>query len=116
MASHDMAEVQSLCDRIAIIKKGEIVFIGTPSDLTLDLSTDKVILIKTDKNLDTQSLKASTFIRNDGDYTVFSSNSIRDGVMELMETAKKDDITILDIKIQQATLEQRFLDISMEEK
>jgi ABC-2 type transport system ATP-binding protein len=34
MASHDMAEVESLCDRIVILKDGEIAFNGTASDLT----------------------------------------------------------------------------------
>lgn len=30
MASHDMAEIENLCDRIAILKDGEIAFIGAP--------------------------------------------------------------------------------------
>lgn len=112
MASHDMAEVQSLCDRIAIIKNGEIVYIGTPSDLTVDVSTDNVILIKADKAFATDSIAGCTYMRQDGDYSVFSTDSIRDGLLALLETAKKDDVTILDVKIDQATLEQRFLAIS----
>ncbi len=34
LASHDMAEVESLCDRLAILKSGNIVFYGSPSELT----------------------------------------------------------------------------------
>jgi len=34
LASHDMAEVESLCDRLAILKSGNIVFCGSPSELT----------------------------------------------------------------------------------
>lgn len=34
MSSHDMAEVESLCDRIAILKDGHIAFIGNPEELT----------------------------------------------------------------------------------
>ena len=34
LASHDMAEVETLCDRIAILNSGKIVFCGTPSELT----------------------------------------------------------------------------------
>ena len=33
LASHDMAEVETLCDRIAILNSGKIVFCGTPSEL-----------------------------------------------------------------------------------
>ena len=29
LASHDMAEVETLCDRIAILNSGNIVFCGT---------------------------------------------------------------------------------------
>ena len=34
MASHDMAEVEELCDRIAILRDGGIAFIGTAVELT----------------------------------------------------------------------------------
>ena len=34
LASHDMAEVETLCDRIAILNSGNIVFCGTASELT----------------------------------------------------------------------------------
>ena len=34
LASHDMAEVEALCDRIAILNDGKIVFCGTASKLT----------------------------------------------------------------------------------
>ena len=34
LASHDMAEVETLCDRIAILNNGNIVFCGTASELT----------------------------------------------------------------------------------
>ncbi|MFQ9679724.1 MAG: hypothetical protein ACLRZH_06130 [Ruthenibacterium lactatiformans] len=29
LASHDMAEVESLCSRIGILNRGELVFLGT---------------------------------------------------------------------------------------
>ena len=34
LASHDMAEVESLCDRLAILKNGKIAFCGTAAELT----------------------------------------------------------------------------------
>ena len=34
LASHDMTEVETLCDRIAILNNGNIVFCGTASELT----------------------------------------------------------------------------------
>ena len=48
LASHDMAEVETLCDRIAILNEGLIVFCGTPAgDRTLktDNITDTLLSI-----------------------------------------------------------------------
>ena len=35
IASHDMNEVESLCQRIGILKQGKMVFLGTLEDFTL---------------------------------------------------------------------------------
>lgn len=32
LASHDMAEVESLCDRLAILVQGTLAFLGTPQN------------------------------------------------------------------------------------
>ena len=34
ISSHDMAEVEALCDRLAILKNGNIAFLGTVNELT----------------------------------------------------------------------------------
>lgn len=34
LASHDMAEVENLCDRIAVLREGEIAFVGTVDEFT----------------------------------------------------------------------------------
>ena len=34
LASHDMAEVEDLCDRIAVLKDGKIAFVGTVDEFT----------------------------------------------------------------------------------
>lgn len=47
LASHDMAEVETLCDRIAILNSGKIVFCGTPSELTDRLGRKYFIHLKT---------------------------------------------------------------------
>lgn len=33
LSSHNMFEVESLCDRVAMINKGEIIMQGTPAEL-----------------------------------------------------------------------------------
>lgn len=46
LTTHYMAEADELCDRIAIIKKGHLVALDTPSSLKKQISEDSVIDIK----------------------------------------------------------------------
>lgn len=52
LASHDMAEVEALCDRVAILVDGSIRKIGTPSEIVLEVKRETVICVKVDKYLE----------------------------------------------------------------
>ncbi|MEY8414539.1 ABC transporter ATP-binding protein [Lachnospiraceae bacterium 62-26] len=47
LASHDMAEVENLCDRIVILNNGNIAFCGTATELTDKIGEKYFIHIKT---------------------------------------------------------------------
>lgn len=106
MASHDMSEVESLCDRIAILKDGEIAFTGTPAELTSVMTEECRIHIKTERPLQNGKYEQG--------YWVFTSTNIGDTLHELLEQCKQTKNTVLDVKIQRATLEQRFMEIARE--
>ena len=106
MASHDMAEVESLCDRIAILKDGKIAFIGTAAELTNDLGKQCKILIKTKSPLQTTNFEQG--------YSVFTTENIGDTLLELLQICKETKNTVLDVKIKRATLEHKFMDIARE--
>jgi len=44
LASHNMAEVEAICDRVAIIDKGKIIAAGTPEDLTRSLGAPALVM------------------------------------------------------------------------
>ncbi|MBK5244179.1 MAG: ABC transporter ATP-binding protein [Eubacteriaceae bacterium] len=106
MASHDMAEVESLCDRIAILNKGKIAFTGTINELTNEMGEQCLIHIKTERPLQTADCEQ--------DYAVFTTQNIGDTLLELLEICKETQNTVIDIKIERATLEKRFMDIAKE--
>lgn len=95
LASHDMAEVESLCDRMAILNEGNIVFLGTVAELTAQIGKSYKLHIKTDQ----------------GDES-FEADSIGDTMLTLLQDYKQRDIEILDIKIDRGTLEQYFIDVT----
>ena len=95
LASHDMAEVESLCDRIAILNDGDIVFWGTVAELTSKINKQYTLYINTDQGEES-----------------FESDNIGDTMLILLEDFKRRGISVLDIKIGRATLEQHFINIT----
>jgi len=114
MASHDMAEVEELCDRIAILKDGEIAFIGTANELTEHMQGIHRILIRFSAPLEVDQLVYSIYKNEERGYCIFETDSLEDCLLELASAVKKQSILIRDIKIENTTLEQRFIDIARE--
>lgn len=95
LASHDMAEVESLCDRIAILNSGRIAFLGTVAELTAKMRRRFTIAIQTEYGEES-----------------YESDNIADTLLTLLEDCKRKGIAVLDIKIDRGTLEQHFIDIA----
>ncbi len=112
MASHDMAEVESLCDRIAILKDGKIAFCGTASELTLEIGKQSRIYIKTSSPLKLHKLDESCYAGEERGYLLIDTKDIGNSLFELLTIAKQQQISVLDVKIERETLEQRFMDIA----
>lgn len=98
LASHDMAEVENLCDRIAILNNGKIVFCGTASELTDKVGRKYFIHVRTQQ----------------GDST-FEADNIEDTLISLLGELKQEKIHVLDIKVDRGTLEQHFIEMARRE-
>ena len=98
MASHDMAEVETLCDRIAILNSGNIVFCGTASELTEKVGRKYFIHIKTQQ----------------GDSS-FETDNIEDTLLSILNELKTEKNHVLDIKVDRGTLEQHFIEMARRE-
>ena len=95
LASHDMAEVESLCDRIAILNNGTVFFLGSVAELSARLGKRYTIHIKTAQGEES-----------------FASNNIAETMLALLEDFRLRNIEVLDIKIDQGSLEQHFMNIA----
>lgn len=98
MASHDMSEVEELCDKIAILKDGYIAFCGTPSEIINQLGNERIIHIQSEKGMET-----------------ITTNDICETLLLRLNDYKENNKLVLDIKIEQASLEERFIEIAREE-
>ena len=115
LASHDMAEVESLCDTIAILREGQIVFMGTAAELTAQAKDIYRVQLKLSAPLQAESLSHSTACDAAQGYQGFETRHLNDGLIELLSRAKDQGIVVTDIRVDHATLEQRFIDIAKEE-
>ena len=114
MASHDMAEVESLCDRIAILKEGKLAFLGSANELTGTYSCESKILIRTRTPVPERTLLFSKPSGVEQDYFTVTTTEISDALLELLTMMKEMDNEVMDIKIERASLEQRFMEIAKE--
>ncbi len=115
LASHDMAEVEKLCDRIAIIKDGKVGFTGSPEEL-ISASRDMAeIALKTAETIMVPELSCSKYVKRENGYDYYNSETISEALLELLQTYKDNRYPILDIKIKHSTLEEKFMEFSREE-
>jgi len=95
LTSHDMAEVENLCDRIAILSGGSIAFIGTVEQLNKTVGKHYNITIQTKSRTEK-----------------YESDNIEEILLSLLMQYKENGETILDIQINRDSLEQHFMKIA----
>lgn len=95
LASHDMAEVESLCGRIAILNDGSIAFTGTVTELSEQFGKRFTLHIET--GLGNES---------------HETDDIANTLLALLQDFRERGIAVLGISIDRGTLEEYFIDIA----
>ena len=95
LASHDMAEVEELCDRIAILNQGQIAFLGTVEELGAKMGKHYTLRVTTAEGVEQ-----------------LVTDDVGDTLLTLLESCKRRGVAVLDIKIDRGSLEQHFMEIA----
>ncbi len=95
LASHDMAEVETLCDRIAILRDGKIAFSGTIDELTATVGRRHTVHIATASG-----------------QVCFETDNLSRCLLEKLAEYSDNGIEIYGIKTDRGTLEQHFISIA----
>lgn len=112
IASHDMAEVETLCDKLAILKDGEIAFLGTVDELKSNVKNIYTIRLNLSSQIILDECLTCCYKGKIQDYYIFESNEVGDGLLELLTIIKTQNIDVYDIKIEHSSLEECFIDIA----
>lgn len=114
MSSHDMAEVEDLCDRIAVLKDGDILYSGSTGDFRDDSDRSYRIHIETDRSIDAGWLVTLTKAAPEKGREVFETADLGEGLYELVSVCRERKITIVDLEVEHESLEKRFVDLLKE--
>ncbi len=94
LASHDMAEVEELCDRIAVLRDGNISFVGTVDEFTAIGGNKHIIRIKT---CDEQK--------------EYETDNITETLLTILTDYQQKGITVSEIQTDRVSLEHHFIDV-----
>jgi len=124
LASHHLSELELLCTRIAILKDGKILAIGTPNEIKERFSKHEEIHLETfpgnytllanikDKDI----MKEIVKIEDKGTKLVIHTSKPEIVLQELMKRLEEHKETIVDLKVTKPTLDEIFIMITESEK
>ncbi len=110
LTTHYLEEAEEVCDRIAILNKGNIVALDSTKNLLDRIQTKKVIF-KTDKkvNIKENDLKSLKIISKSENEICVSYEKSKIHIEEIIALIKKNNIKIIDISTDDGDLEDVFL-------
>lgn len=105
-ASHNLYEIEEMCDRVALINFGRIQIKGSPEELKNKYWGYEKIKIISDKSDAFEGIDKAE-IKNDG--VEIETNDLNKTLFEIMDIVKKENIKIKEIKTVKPTLEEIFV-------
>lgn len=113
LATHDMAEAEALCDRIAILIEGKLATLGTPEQITAAGNAQTRITVRTSAgSLLTQgNIGQATYLGESEGFARWQCQDTAPAVMELLSTAMNAGDSIEDLRVERPSLEERFLEL-----
>ena len=110
LTTHYLEEAEEMCDRIAILNKGNIVALDSTKNL-LDRIQTKKVTFKTDKiiNIKDNKIDSLKVISKLGTEICVSYEKSKINIEELINLIKKNNVKIIDISTDDGDLEDVFL-------
>ncbi len=102
LSSHDLTEVQRLCDRVAIIKDGKILAIEEMAELKTKRL--KNVVIETDYSTPNITIAGASNVKRDGKLMTFNYNGEMKNLVKYLAS-----IDVENVEISEASLENIFM-------
>jgi len=115
LTTHYMEEAERLCDRVAIVDRGQVIALGTPRELVAALGAEHVIEFECDGELEADELVALSGVERVGRdgaawrLTVKETHTPHTAVIALLAALAARGVEPTRLAIHQASLEDVFL-------
>ncbi len=115
LATHDMAEAEKLSDRVAILLKGKLAAIGSPTQLTaagdglvkVSVASESSSLVQNGANF--PGVRRHFFEEG---YAFYFSDDPGPTVSSILDYLKVNQDRLIDLRVERPSLEERFLEIT----
>lgn len=113
LSTHDMAEAETMANRVAILLQGRLAALGTPRELTATgrgLTKISARTIGTSLN----GISIPGAVRQDmhGEYTVYFTESPGPTVAKVISHIEGAGDELIDLRVERPSLEERFLELT----
>tara|TARA_B100000029_G_scaffold16722_1_gene17116 strand:+ start:2365 stop:3294 length:930 start_codon:yes stop_codon:yes gene_type:complete len=113
LTTHYLYEAQEMCDKIAIINKGNLIALDTTSNLLDSIKTKKIIFkVKKINKIDSNNLNGIKFSYNSNNEIVALYERKKHKIDEIISKVKETGTEILDISIDEGDLEDVFIQLT----
>lgn len=115
LATHDMAEAEKLCDRVAILLRGKIAATGSPRELTATGSGLTKVSVHTEGgSLARLSAKFPGVAQQTAqdDYMILFTTAIGPTLSAILAHIEAHGDSLVDLRVERPSLEERFLEIT----
>ncbi len=115
LTTHYMEEASQLCDRVAIMDHGQVLELGTVTELVARRFKERAVHFDTLPGLDPARLRALPAVQRvvdeDGETMLYTAD-VAATIGALLEEAERQNLEPANLGIRRATLEDVFLDLT----
>ena len=115
LTTHYMDEAERLCDRVAIVDRGQVIALGTPAELISSLQAANVIEFSSEPEMDEASLRALPGVTEPhrrGPNWSLPVGSLAETVPVLLAHVERSGAKLINLSTHRATLEDLFVSLT----
>ena len=113
LTTHLMYEAEEMCNKIAIINKGNLIKLDTTENLLDSIKTKKIIFkVKNINKISPENLNGIKFSYNPENEVIASYERKKHNIDEIISKVKNANMEIYDISTEEGNLEDVFIDLT----